>query len=55
VPVGDAAALAAGALALLRDPARREQLGRAAQAWARAHDADWTATRFEAIYEQVKG
>jgi len=52
-PVGDAAALAAGALALLRDPARREQLGRAAQAWARTHDADWTAARFEAIYTDV--
>jgi glycosyltransferase involved in cell wall biosynthesis len=55
VPVGDAAALAAGALALLRDRARREQLGRAAQAWVRTHDADWTAARFEAIYEQVRG
>jgi glycosyltransferase involved in cell wall biosynthesis len=55
VPVGDAAALAAGALTLLGDPARREQLGRAAQAWARTHDADWTAARFEAIYEQVRG
>jgi glycosyltransferase involved in cell wall biosynthesis len=54
VPVGDAAALAAGALALLRDPARREQLGRAAQAWARAHDADWTAAQFEAMYDLVK-
>ena len=54
VPVGDAAALAAGALTLLRDPARREQLGRAAQAWGRAHDADWTAARFEAIYQLVK-
>lgn len=54
VPVGDAAALAAGALTLLRDPARREQLGHAAQAWACAHDADWTAARFEAIYENVR-
>ncbi len=55
VPVGDAAALADGALTLLRDPARREQLGRAAQDWARAHAADWTAAQFEAIYEQVRG
>jgi glycosyltransferase involved in cell wall biosynthesis len=53
VPVGDAAALAAGVLTLLRDPARREQRGRAAQAWARAHDADWTAAQFEAIYDLV--
>jgi len=55
VPVGDAPALAASALALLRDPARREQLGRVAQAWARTHDADWTTARFEAIYRQVSG
>jgi glycosyltransferase involved in cell wall biosynthesis len=54
-PVGNAAALAAGALALLRDPAHREQLGQNAQAWARAHDADWTASQFEAIYDQVRG
>jgi len=54
-PVGDAAGLAAGALALLRDPARREQVGRTAQAWAHAHDADWTAARFEEIYAQVRG
>jgi len=53
VPVGDSAALADGALALLRDSARREQLGRAAQAWARAHDADWTAARFESLYDLV--
>ena len=54
VPVGDAMALASCALALLRDATRREQLARAAQAWARAHDADWTAARFEAIYDLVK-
>jgi glycosyltransferase involved in cell wall biosynthesis len=52
-PVGDAAALAGGALALLRDANRREQLGRAAQDWARAHDADWTAAQFEAIYDSI--
>jgi glycosyltransferase involved in cell wall biosynthesis len=54
VPVGDAAGLAAGALALLGDPARREQLGRAAQEWARSHDADWTAAQFETIYDLIK-
>jgi glycosyltransferase involved in cell wall biosynthesis len=53
VPVGDSATLAAGVLRLLRDPACREQLGRAAQDWARAHDADWTAVRFESIYDLV--
>ena len=41
-------------VALLRDATRREQLARGAQAWARAHDADWTAARFEAIYDLVK-
>jgi glycosyltransferase involved in cell wall biosynthesis len=54
VPVGDAAAVAAGALALLSDSSRRERMGRAAQAWARAHDADWTAARFEEIYQDVR-
>ena len=53
VPAGDAPALAEAALALLHDPVRRERIGLAAQAWARAHDADWTAARFEAIYQQV--
>lgn len=53
VPVGDAAGLAAAALVLLRDNQRREALGRAAQAWARAHDADWTAAQFEAIYRRL--
>jgi glycosyltransferase involved in cell wall biosynthesis len=50
VPVGDAEALAAGALALLHDPPRRELMGRAAQDWARRYDADWTAAQFERIY-----
>lgn len=53
VPVGDAAGLAAGIIDLLRDPKRREAIARAAQAWARAHDADWTAARFEEIYAAV--
>lgn len=53
VPVGDAAGLAAGALALLRDSARRAALGCAAQHWSQHHDADWTARRFEEIYARV--
>jgi hypothetical protein len=40
-------------LTLLRHRAHREQLGRAAQGWARAHDADWTAATFAALYEQL--
>jgi glycosyltransferase involved in cell wall biosynthesis len=54
VPVGDDGALAAGILTLLRDPARRERMGCAAQAWAQRYDADWTAARFEQIYATVK-
>jgi glycosyltransferase involved in cell wall biosynthesis len=54
VPVGDQRALAAGIVALLENPARREQIGRAAQAWARRYDADWTAARFEQLYEDVR-
>jgi glycosyltransferase involved in cell wall biosynthesis len=54
-PVGDDAALAAGILALLRDPARRERIGRAARDWARRYDADWTAMEFERIYAEVSG
>ena len=54
VPVRDAAGLAAGALTLLRDGELRTRIGRAAQAWARAHDADWTAMRFAQIYDYVR-
>lgn len=50
VPPGDAPALAAAILTMLRDPARREALGRAARAWAQHHDAAWTAREFEQLY-----
>ncbi len=53
VPVGDSAALGAAVLALLRDEGRRRALGEAARAWVRAHDADWTASRFDEIYGQL--
>ena len=53
VPVGDDAALAAGILQLLHDPAQRAAFGLAAQRWARAHDADWTAQQFEQHYERL--
>jgi glycosyltransferase involved in cell wall biosynthesis len=53
VPIGDEHALAEGILALLRDPTRRERMGRAAWEWACRHDADWTAARFEQIYDDV--
>ena len=53
VPVDDADALAEAVFTLVTDPGQRERLGRAAQGWARKHDADWTAAAFEALYEKL--
>jgi glycosyltransferase involved in cell wall biosynthesis len=53
VPVGDAEALATAIRDLLHDPPRRARLAATARGWALAHDADWTAARFDAIYEEV--
>ena len=50
VRVGDAAALAAATLELLGNSELRRARGRRARAWAAAHDADWTAAQFEALY-----
>jgi glycosyltransferase involved in cell wall biosynthesis len=55
VPPGDAPALAAAVLSLLRDPERRARLGRAAREWARTNDADATAARFEELYAELVG
>ncbi|HEY8468195.1 MAG TPA: hypothetical protein VIL18_01065, partial [Longimicrobiales bacterium] len=54
VPVGDAAALAREAAALLADEERRLRIAAAAQARALAEDADWTARRMLAVYEQIR-
>ena len=54
-PVGDAAGLAQGILTLLADAGARASRGRAAQAWAQAFDADWTAVAFAALYREVIG
>jgi glycosyltransferase involved in cell wall biosynthesis len=53
VPANDADAMAEAILGLLADRARRERLGGAAQCWARRHDADWTASTFEALYDKL--
>jgi glycosyltransferase involved in cell wall biosynthesis len=51
VPAGDPAALAAAIVTLLHDPARRARLAASARSWTLDHDADWTARRFEELYE----
>jgi len=52
-PAGDPGALAGAVLALLRDEPRRDRIAAAAARWARAHDADWSAARFEEIYGRL--
>jgi glycosyltransferase involved in cell wall biosynthesis len=53
-PLGDTTALAAGMEALLRDPARRAALGRAAQLRAREKfSAAAIVPRYEALYRRV--
>ena len=55
VALGDPVVLADSIDALLRDPARRQNISQAAGAWAREHDADWTAQAFEKLYQHVVG
>ena len=50
---GDAAALADAIAQLAADPARRRHTAAAGLAWAQAHDAAWTAQRFEQLYREV--
>jgi glycosyltransferase involved in cell wall biosynthesis len=54
VPVGDPAALADAIISLLADPERRRALAEAAREWVSAHDADWTAARFTALYRELQ-
>ncbi len=54
-PVGDPGALARAIVDLLRDGPRRQTIARAAQEWSRAHDADWSASRFRTLYDEVAG
>jgi glycosyltransferase involved in cell wall biosynthesis len=53
VPVRDARALGDAIMELLRDPARRQRLAAEARRWTLAHDADWTASAFDALYARV--
>jgi glycosyltransferase involved in cell wall biosynthesis len=53
VPPADPEALAGAILALLHDRDRRQRMAAAARAWALAHDADWTADTFEALYHEL--
>lgn len=53
VRVGDASGLADMIVTLLHDAPQRARIAAAAQAWARQHDADWTARTFEQIYDEV--
>lgn len=53
VPVADPGALADAVVALLDDEPRRMRLARCAQARAVAIDADFTASSFERLYEDV--
>ena len=55
VAPGDPALLADAIDGLLHDPKRRQEMSRVAAAWARQHDADWTAAAFEGLYHQVVG
>src|SRR5581483_7428336 len=56
IPAGDAEAAARGVEGLLRNPARRAELGRAAQARARQlFSADVIVPRYEALYRRVCG
>jgi glycosyltransferase involved in cell wall biosynthesis len=55
VPIGDADALAAATIALIRNREQREQIAAAARAWALLHDADWTAGEFSRLYNDVRG
>ena len=53
VPVADPVALADAIVELVSDDVGRGHLGGAAREWALAHDADWTAASFEALYAEV--
>jgi glycosyltransferase involved in cell wall biosynthesis len=49
----DPAALAAAIDNLLADPGRRHEMAQKALQWARDHDADWSAARFDELYREL--
>jgi glycosyltransferase involved in cell wall biosynthesis len=53
VEPADPEALADAIASLVRDPPRRADLARGARAWARAHDADWSAGELERLYRDL--
>jgi glycosyltransferase involved in cell wall biosynthesis len=53
VPAAAPDALASAISELLFAPERRREMAARAQIWARAHDALWTAHRFETMYEEM--
>jgi glycosyltransferase involved in cell wall biosynthesis len=55
VPAGQPEALARAICDLLADEPRRQQMGAAAQEFARAHDCAATARAFEEIYGRLAG
>ena len=55
VPIATPEALASAIMALADDEPRRQRLAEAAQGYAIAHDAAFTASTFEAIYREVIG
>ncbi len=54
VPPGDPHALAEAINALLANELQRQELGRAAQAWAQTYDADWTAQQCRELYQTIR-
>jgi glycosyltransferase involved in cell wall biosynthesis len=53
VPVRDPGALSGAIGDLILDRKRRNMIASRARAWVLDHDADWTARRFEQIYDDV--
>jgi glycosyltransferase involved in cell wall biosynthesis len=53
VPPQDPASLAAAIADLIDQPERRATLASRARAWSEAHDADWTADRFDELYREL--